>query len=177
MFSNELFQLCLLKKKNTNIFSIFSLTLTYFLIIPLNIYYNLKLLLINNNIYLYNLEKQLLKNTLYQISYYWFLFSYIFFIRITFAGKGYRLNIAPNYKNTITFSFGHSHLYYIYLLQLKPKKETKTKIIFFGLNQFLIKNELFSLYNAKPINIFTWRGLRFRKQILRKKIGKVSLYF
>ena len=74
---------------------------------------------------------------------------------MSFAGKGYRLNISPSRRNTLTFSFGHSHLYYIYFLESAPRKESKTKIIFFGLNTFLLKNSTLNLFRSKPLNIFT----------------------
>lgn len=99
---------------------------------------------------------------------------FIKYLAISFTGKGYRLVF--NDRKVTTFNFGHSHLYYVYFFSLKVVRITKLKLMFFGISSFYIKPQLKNLYNVKPINIFTWRGVRFRKQALRKKIGKSSMY-
>lgn len=96
-------------------------------------------------------------------------------LKILFNGKGYRSYISS--RNTLTFSFGYSHLLYIYTLDTQVVQLTKNKLLVYGLNTFLVNQFSFQFYAVKPLNIFTLKGVRFRKQIFRKKIGKLSLYF
>lgn len=106
--------------------------------------------------------------------------SYFFrllFIKMRFLGKGYKLFIKKNNYHFITiFNFGYSHRYYIYLYHFFTIQLAKTKFLFFGLNFFILKLFLNMLYFCKPLNIFTLRGLRFYKQCIFKKTGKISLY-
>jgi ribosomal protein L6P/L9E len=71
---------------------------------------------------------------------------------------------------------GYSHLLRIFAYKLELKFNTKTSILLFGLN----KNDfLFISHNIKkkrPHNIFTGKGIRFARQIIYKKAGKVSSY-
>jgi len=101
-------------------------------------------------------------------------FSKIFFKKLKFKGKGYY--IYKNNRNTIALQFGYSHLMYLYSFFITVKFLTKTTILMFGLN----KNDLIfnskKLYRIKPINIFTGKGIRFARQIIYKKTGKVSSY-
>jgi hypothetical protein len=46
----------------------------------------------------------------------------------------------------------------------------------FGINYSNLLFSSFSLYNVKKINIFTAKGIRFAKQIIYRKTGKVSSY-
>ena len=96
------------------------------------------------------------------------------FKKIKFRGKGYY--IYKNIRNTIAPQFGYSHRIYIYSYFNHVKFIGKTKIIIFG----LIKNDLIqaslNLKSKRPINIFTGRGVRFARQIVYKKQGKVSSY-
>lgn len=96
------------------------------------------------------------------------------FIKLKFKGKGYY--IFKNYRNTITPQFGYSHRLYLYTFFLHVKFLTKTTLIVFGLNLqdlgFISKQ----LFQWRPLNIFTGRGVRFSKQVVYKKSGKVSSY-
>jgi hypothetical protein len=108
-----------------------------------------------------------------------YAYNVLFFTRLTvtrmqFTGKGYRSYLSSRY--TLTFSFGFSHVYYIYNYATVVKQLTKTKLIFISLDGTSMAKRTWNFYYAKPLNIFTWRGVRFRRQILRKKVGKVSLY-
>lgn len=101
-------------------------------------------------------------------------FSRIFFKKLKFKGKGYY--IYKNNRNTIALQFGYSHLLYLYSFFITVKFLTKTTILMFGINN---KDLLFNsnyLYNIKKINIFTGKGIRFSRQILYRKTGKVSSY-
>ena len=99
--------------------------------------------------------------------------SFIFF-KVKFKGKGYY--IYKNKRNTIAPQFGYSHRIYIYSYFNVVKFLTKTKVLLFGFSK---QDVLFTSNNLKfkrPINIFTGRGVRFSKQIIYKKTGKVSMY-
>lgn len=108
------------------------------------------------------------------------ILSYFFrllFFKLRFIGKGYKLLIRKNYLHQlILFNFGYSHRYYIYIFFFYMLQLAKTRFIFFGLNFFILKTILGKLYEIKPLNIFTLRGLRFAKQCIFKKVGKVGLY-
>ena len=101
-------------------------------------------------------------------------FSLPFFLKLKFKGKGYY--IFKSSRNTITPQFGFSHRIYIYSFSILVKFLSKTTIFLFGLSKRdLFKNGLL-IKNIRPINIFTGRGIRFAKQIIYRKVGKVSSY-
>ena len=101
-------------------------------------------------------------------------FSLPLFLKLKFKGKGYY--IFKNSRNTITPQFGFSHRIYIYSFSVLVKFLSKTTIFLFGLSKKdLLKNGL-NIKNIRPINIFTGRGIRFAKQIVYRKVGKVSSY-
>jgi ribosomal protein L6P/L9E len=103
-----------------------------------------------------------------------FSFSKIFFKKLKFKGKGYY--IYKNIRNTIALQFGYSHMMYIYSFFVTVKFITKTTILMFGTNYTSILKKSYSLFNIKKINIFTGKGIRFSRQIIYKKTGKVSSY-
>lgn len=108
---------------------------------------------------------------MYQILYY---FNSFLFFKIKFKGKGYY--IYKNKRNTITPQFGYSHRIYIYSYFNLVKFLTKTKILVFGFSKKDILYVSNKLKAKRSINIFTGRGVRFSKQIVYKKTGKVSAY-
>ncbi len=55
-------------------------------------------------------------------------------------------------------------------------KKGKMKLIFFGTTQHYLKTFLMGLITIKPMNIYHGRGLRFAKQFVFRKFGKVSTY-
>jgi large subunit ribosomal protein L6 len=97
-----------------------------------------------------------------------------FFKKIKFKGKGYY--IYKNKRNTITPQFGYSHRLYLYSYFSSVKFLSKTSIFIFG----LLKNDVLqiaqSVKSMRPINIFTGRGVRFSREVIYKKVGKVSSY-
>jgi ribosomal protein L6P/L9E len=103
-----------------------------------------------------------------------FSFSKIFFKKLKFKGKGYY--IYKNIRNTIALQFGYSHMMYLYSFFVAVKFITKTTILMFGTNYINILKKSYSLFNIKKINIFTGKGIRFSRQIIYKKTGKVSSY-
>ena len=46
----------------------------------------------------------------------------------------------------------------------------------FGINNNDLSFGSYALYNIKKINIFTGKGIRFARQIVYRKTGKVSSY-
>lgn len=103
-----------------------------------------------------------------------FTFSKIFFKKLKFKGKGYY--IFKNYRNTIALQFGYSHLLYVYSFFINIKFLSKTSVFMFGLNINNILKQSYLFFNLKPINVFTGKGIRFSRQILYRKTGKISSY-
>lgn len=101
-------------------------------------------------------------------------FFRVFFNKLKFKGKGYY--IYKNSRNTITPQFGYSHRLYFYAFFTTVKFLSKTTIFIFGLSVQDILLKSHQIKNSKPINIFTGRGVRFARQVVYKKTGKVSSY-
>jgi ribosomal protein L6P/L9E len=112
---------------------------------------------------------------------YWYFFRrairsfYVpFFIRIKFKGKGYY--IFKNTRQVITPQFGHSHRLYVYSYFVSVVFLSKTSIFLFGLTDTDTIKVGGMIKSMRTINIFTGRGVRFVRQIIYKKVGKVSSY-
>lgn len=103
-----------------------------------------------------------------------YLFSSFTFNKLKFKGKGYY--IYKNLRNTIAPQFGYYHRIYIYSYFNKVKFLSKTKVLLFGLTKEDILVSSHGIKGKRPINIFTGRGVRFARQIIYKKTGKVSSY-
>lgn len=97
-----------------------------------------------------------------------------FFRRIKFKGKGYR--IYKNKKNYFGFQFGHSHRIIEYAYDVASKKISKQLYLLYGPNWLDVDKVAHNFRRWRPINIYTGRGMRFGKQIVYKKKGKVSTY-
>jgi ribosomal protein L6P/L9E len=103
-----------------------------------------------------------------------YTFTKLFFKKIKFKGKGYY--IYKNFRNTIALQFGYSHIKRLYFYFTFVKFLSKTSIILFGLNLKDISLLSKKLYSVRPINIFTGKGMRFTRQIIYRKTGKISSY-
>jgi len=101
-------------------------------------------------------------------------FSQVFFIKLKFKGKGYY--IYKSSRNTITTQFGHAHRIYIYSFFISVKFLSKTSVFLFGTSKSDLLKVGYSIQKARPINIFTGRGVRFTKQIIYRKTGKISTH-
>ena len=101
-------------------------------------------------------------------------FSTPCFIKLKFRGKGYYLY--KNFRNVVTPQFGYSHRRYFYGYLASIIFLSKTKILVFGLSTLHIILFSHLLKTIRPANIFTGRGMRFAKQVVYKKVGKVSTY-
>jgi hypothetical protein len=102
------------------------------------------------------------------------LFSRIWFRKIKIKGKGYY--IYKTLRNTVTHQFGHSHRIYLYLFNVSIKFLSKTQIFVYGISKKDVFMASSQIRASKPLNIFTSRGVRFSRQIIYKKTGKVSSY-
>ena len=96
------------------------------------------------------------------------------FSKIKFQGKGYY--VYKNSRNTIAPQFGYAHRVYVYAQAVSVKFLSKTKVMIFGLSASDVLGASASLKAVKPINIFTGRGVRFARQVVYRKTGKVSSY-
>jgi ribosomal protein L6P/L9E len=101
-------------------------------------------------------------------------FSKIYFKKLKFRGKGYY--IYKNYRNTVAPQFGYSHMNRIFGYQISLKFITKTIIFIYGINIFDILKMGRAIFSKRPQNIFTGKGVRFSRQIIYKKTGKISSY-
>lgn len=101
-------------------------------------------------------------------------FTKIFFVKLKFKGKGYY--IYKNKRNTVALQFNYSHIKRLYIYFTYVKFLSKTSILIYGIDP----RELISASNlfikVRPINIFTGKGVRFNRQIIYRKTGKVSSY-
>lgn len=101
-------------------------------------------------------------------------FSYWFYTRLKIRGKGYY--VYKTFRNTITHQFGHSHRRYIYAYFVFTKFLSKTVVYIAGNSKMDISGIGRTIQDSKYINIFTGRGVRFSRQVIYKKTGKVSAY-
>lgn len=101
-------------------------------------------------------------------------FSKPFFKKLKFKGKGYY--IYKNRRNTITPQFGYAHRLYVYSFFASVRFLSKTSIIVFGLLKADVNLTSLRIKRMRVINIFTGRGVRFARQVIYKKVGKVSSY-
>jgi hypothetical protein len=170
------FNIYLIKSKKNNYFLLYFYSRTLALRIPLfnpklSLHFDssVNLLMFSSHIFLPKFYTWL-KN----LSTILLTFTTFLFYKIKFKGKGYYLY--KNKRNTITPQFGYSHRIYFYSYASQILFVTKTKILFYGFNKGDILKVSLNVKSKRNINIFTGRGVRFSKQIIYKKTGKVSLY-
>jgi len=101
-------------------------------------------------------------------------FHSVFFKKLKFKGKGYY--IYKNKRNTVAPQFGYSHRVYIYSWFTNIKFLGKTSLVIFGLTAADIRIPSRFIKNFRPINVFTGRGVRFSREVIYSKPGKVSSY-
>jgi len=102
------------------------------------------------------------------------IFSKPFFLKLKFRGKGYY--VFKGKRSTVTPQFGFAHRVYFYGFSMSVKFLSKTIIFLFGLLKTDVLRFTHAFKRVKSINPFTGRGVRFAKQIIYRKTGKVSLY-
>lgn len=106
-----------------------------------------------------------------------FVFENIFFNKIKFKGKGFRVRFKKNNK-ILKFTFGHSHINYVFINSNRTivKRLGKYKYVFKNKNNLKMNFFLQKICNIKPINMYTKRGIRLGRQIIYKRKGKKSTY-
>ena len=72
--------------------------------------------------------------------------------------------------------FGFFHRVYVYAFNISVKFLSKTSVLLFGFSKYDLMTVGHDFKSRKPINIFTGRGVRFSRQVVYKKTGKVSSY-
>ena len=99
----------------------------------------------------------------------------IHWMRVSFRGKGYRLRKFKG-LNKVTLNFGHSHwaklaldtsIYFF-------KKLRRQNYLCFMKNYNFYKNIKTDMKFFKSLNSYTKRGLRLKKQFIKKRFGKIS---
>lgn len=96
-------------------------------------------------------------------------------MRISFRGKGYRLRKFKKLSK-VTLNFGHSHWAKIVLNRVlyffkKIKRQNYICLAKTYSNYKFFKN---NIKFFKSLNIYTKRGLRLKKQYIKKRFGKIS---
>ena len=101
-------------------------------------------------------------------------FNKPFFLKLKFRGKGYY--VYKNYRNTIAPQFGYAHRVYVYSFANSVRFLSKTKVFLFGISKTDILKTGYGLFYTRPMNVFTGRGVRFARQVVYKKTGKIGAY-
>ena len=96
------------------------------------------------------------------------------FIKIRYKGKSYKW-----YRRggALILRFGYSHVVSMRIPStVFSKKAGRMKLIFFGTSRYELRRFLATSIAWRPMNIYNGRGLRFARQLVRRKAGKVSAY-
>ncbi len=104
-----------------------------------------------------------------------FIFENMFFEKITFKGKGFKLT-SKKKTNFLHFLFGHSHMKVVFLKKVRMKRLSKYKYFFKSKIKKKLKDSVRLISHVRPLNIFTKRGLRISRQVVFKRRGKKSTY-
>lgn len=103
------------------------------------------------------------------------IFDAIFFKKIKFTGKGFKIRFRKR-KKFLKFFFGHSHMKIIFIQKTKIKKLTKYKYILKFKNIQQLTKTCNLICNVRSMNIYTKRGIRQTRQFVFKRKGKKSTY-
>ena len=95
-------------------------------------------------------------------------------IKVTFQGKGYYMY--KSWRNTFSPQFGYYHRHYCWASSVGVKRRGKRSISLYGLCRDDLLSVGRTLYNWRPIKLFTGRGVRFSRQKVYRKPGKISAY-
>jgi hypothetical protein len=98
----------------------------------------------------------------------------LFVLKLKFRGKGFYLY--RNARNVLRFRFGFSHRINRYFPATHLKLMSKTSLMLFGKNREVIANAGVRIWQVRPINVYTGKGIRFNRQIVYRKPGKMSTY-
>ncbi len=111
---------------------------------------------------------QITNSILNNIIYSW---SFFFFEKIKFNGKGYKIKKSTK-KNSLIFSFNRAHINILLMKNNLVKKIKKNKIIIFNTNLVNLKNICQNIIKIRKSNIYTKRGLRLSRCLILKKSSK-----
>jgi hypothetical protein len=118
-----------------------------------------------------NLDRHWYKKWYFEFS--WTLF-YFLFIKIKYKGKSYKWY---RRNKSLVLRFGYSHLVALRIPDaMFARRAGKMKLVFFGTNRYEIRRFLSESISWRPMNIYNGRGLRFARQLVFRKFGKVSAY-
>ena len=95
---------------------------------------------------------------------------YYAFSKIKFTGKGFK--VKKTKKQNLNFFFYHSHINILILKNVLVKKLSKNKLLILTKTDQLKKKLELQILQIKPINIYTKRGLRLSRVIIKKRTGK-----
>ncbi len=148
----------------------------YFFIYPLNLFFSNWTCSLNPAIFsLYLIHRSNYVRTFWtRLTAIFHSFTKIFFIKLKFKGKGYY--IYKNKRNSVALQFNYSHIKRLYFYFTYVKFLSKTSILIYGIDRRTLITAGDLLMETRPINIFTGKGVRFTRQILYRKTGKVSSY-
>lgn len=99
----------------------------------------------------------------------------IHWMRVSFRGKGFRLRKFKK-LNKLTLNFGHSHWARVALLNnfFFFKKLRRQNYLCVCRDYSIYKTFKLHIKKMKTLNMYTKRGLRLKKQYIRKRFGKIS---
>lgn len=95
-------------------------------------------------------------------------------MRLKYKGKSFKWF---KKRGSIVLRFGHSHIVVVPIPgYISSKKRKRMRIIFFGTCRWELKSFLSTLIRWRPMNVYNGRGMRFARQLVFRKDGKVSAY-
>ena len=99
----------------------------------------------------------------------------IIWLKITFRGKGFRIRKFKKI-NKLTFNFGHSHWTRMCFLEknmniFRIHRQNYMVVVY---NYSILENFVKTIKTIKKLNKYTKRGLRFKKQEVFRRFGKIS---
>jgi len=134
-----------------------------FIYICLNTYYT--------ETYVWGFSK--LRKTIEQDTKYFLTYKPLYFNRLRYVGKGFKLLLKK--KKFFNCIFGHSHIYWVKIQNIKIKKTKKYKFFFVAKNISLFNKIVNILKKVKPINRYTLRGVRTYTHTWIKYKGRKSV--
>jgi len=112
----------------------------------------------------------------------YFIFSWVSFIskKIKFKHKGAWVNVISSKLRVLILNFRLAHLAYLFnqrvLIRRRKKHFSFHTLLYLGYSTKSLLTMGTSVYRFFKLNKFTFRGIRFSRQRLIKKEGKVSKY-
>lgn len=75
---------------------------------------------------------------------------------------------------SLLYRLGFTHLLVTYVYSMRVHFKKKRKFFFYGINFTDLSNKAKEVYNIKPLNIYTHKGIRLKGFISLKRIGKAK---